>query len=389
MEKTIPVCPYFGQCGGCTAQHIPYETQVANKKKLVLDHLRINGIAVLEDIPVFSDKPFHYRNRMDFAFCNDGLSLRKKGHFDQLVAVDHCPISNDRINTLMKEVNGWFNSNKSLLEPFRRRGHAGCLKYATIRASEFADSSTITFVLNEDSPQLGRHIDAIREFSTNTTALNVCIASVPKTLDTSTSPDAFAVKGSLGMRETLLGKTLSFSSQGFFQNNSTMADKMAHHCRSIIQERYAENQTKNSILIDLYGGGGTFGITSGDLFEKTIIIDNEGPNIEWAKHNLKANKLDGEAIAGDASLLGKLPLPSDKETFLVIDPPRSGMSPKVINHILALNPKAFLYVSCNPIQMARELRQFMKRYGLASAAAFDLFPQTPHVEAVVEMRRKG
>ena len=65
------------------------------------------------------------------------------------------------------------------------------------------------------------------------------------------------------------------------------------------------------------------------------------------------------------------------------------MSPKVINHILALNPKAFLYVSCNPIQMARELRQFMKRYGLASAAAFDLFPQTPHVEAVVEMRRKG
>ena len=285
---------------------------------------------------------------------------------------------------MLKEVEGWFDSYMPHLEPFHSKKRTGCLKYATIRASEFAESSTITFVLNEDSPSLGAHIDAIREFSGKTSCENICAASVPKNLDTSVSHDAFAVKGTLEMRERILGSQLSFSSQGFFQNNSAMAGKMVGYCREILKS----HQTKNSILIDLYGGAGTFGVCLGDLFEKTIIVDNEGPNVEWAKSNLKQNGIKGEAIAADSAILGKLPLPGNKETFIIVDPPRSGMSPKVIKHILSLNPAGFLYVSCNPIQMAKELRLFRKNYDIVSTAVFDMFPQTVHIEAIVELVRK-
>ncbi len=383
MEKITPKCPYFGECGGCTAQHIPYEVQVENKKQLVLTHLKKNGIAELENIPTFFGNPYEYRNRMDFSMGTEGLSLRKRGQFNQFVAIKTCDISNSKINALMKEIQSWFEKNKSLIEPFLPKPRTGCMKYATIRASEHADSSAITFMLNEDSPNLGKHIELIKDFSKTTSAHTVAIASIPAQTEMSLSHDAFTVKGTLEMQEIIDGKTISFSSQGFFQNNTTMAEKMVQHAKDI----FKKHSTKNARLIDLYGGAGTFGIPLGELFEKTVIIDTEGPNIVFAGGNLKRNNIKGETYAGDAKLLKKLPFPPNKDLYLLIDPPRSGMHQKVIQYILELKPKAIVYVSCNPMLMAKELKAFMKHYTVKSAAMFDLFPQTEHVEAIVHLER--
>ncbi len=385
MEKVTPLCPYFGTCGGCTAQHIPYEVQVENKKRLVIAHLKKNGIADLKDIPHFSSKPYHYRNRMDFAFCAEGLGLRKKEQHNAIVPIAQCVISNEKINTFMKEVQQWFDSHKAELGPFHSKNKSGCLKYCTMRASEYIPSSSITFILNEEAHSLGDHIELIRQFAKDSAAENVLIASIPLQLDESASNEAFPIKGGMNLKEQILGKNMLFSSQGFFQNNTFMAEKMAAYCRKLAEK--CNPQSK--ILIDLYGGAGTFGISMGDLFEKTFIIDNAGPNIECAKMNMVNNSIKGEAIAKDASALEKLAFPKGKEVFLLLDPPRSGMHPKVISSIIALRPETLVYISCNPILMAKELKKFTKHYTVESAAMFDLFPQTTHVEAVVGMVRRG
>ncbi len=382
-EKTNPKCPYFGECGGCTAQHIPYETQIKNKNTLVLTHLKKNGITDLDRIESNVGTPFSYRNRMDFSIGAEGLSLRKRGQFNSFVRIGECVICNPKINALMKEVQQWFDKNKAALEPFLPKPRTGCMKYATIRASEHTDSSSITFILNEDSHALGKHIELIREFASQTSAKNVAIASVPLETEMSLSHEAFAVKGSLEMQELIDGKSVSFSSQGFFQNNTAMAEKMVQHCKSILRQ----HQTNNSYLIDLYGGAGTFAIPLGGMFEKTIVIDSEGPNIVYASANLRKNSIKSETYAGDAKLLKKLPFPSNKDLYLIIDPPRSGMHPKVIQYIMELKPKLIIYVSCNPMLMAKELKAFMKHYTLKSATMFDLFPQTEHVEAIAELIR--
>lgn len=385
MEKVIPKCQYFGECGGCSAQHVPYEVQVENKKRLVLTHLKKNGIVSgeWEGIQSFFGNPYNYRNRMDFSMGVDGVSLRKRGQFNSYVGVKACDISNNKVNALMKEVQEWFENNKTAIGPFLPKPRTGCIKYATIRASEHSDSSSITFMLNEDSHALGKHIDLIKEFATTTTATIIAIASIPAQTEMSLSHEAFAVKGTLEMQELIDGKIISFSSQGFFQNNTAMAEKMVQYAKTLV----CANQTKNAYLIDLYGGAGTFGVPLGVLFEKTIIIDSEGPNIVCAGENLKRNGIKGETYAGDAKLLKKLPFPSNKDLYLLIDPPRSGMHPKVIQYILELKPKSVIYVSCSPMLMAKELKAFMKHYSLKNAAMFDLFPQTEHVEAIVEMVR--
>ncbi len=370
-----PLCPYFGTCGGCSAQHIPYELQLENKQKVVLNELRKNHVIYDGEIPLFFGESYSYRNRMDFVFSQMGPGLRQKERFNHIVPIEQCVIANKKINQLLSDVRSWFAANRNEIDIFNLQRMTGTLKYAVTRAAEHTDSSTVSFVLNEDSPKFGHHIELIRRFST--TAKNIVIARVPSKSDLSTSTDCFAVKGDVFMDELLCDRQFHFSSQGFFQNNTKMTEKMISYSKDVLHK-----YDTHAPLIDLYGGAGTFGVSLGSIFEKTTIIDIEGPNITMANKNMIGNKVKGEALAGDASLLAKINLP--KRWFLITDPPRTGMHPKVIKLIQSLAPSVILYVSCNPQQLAKELKHFTS-YAIKSVAVFDLFPQTPHEEVIAEL----
>jgi len=375
-----PLCLYFGECGGCSAQHIDYNLQLDNKKNSVINELKNNEVLV-SDVKIFSDKEYFYRNRMDFVFFENGIGLRKKGFFDKIIPIKKCVISNQRINSLLTEIWEFYEENKNQLDTFDLKRSQGTLKYATIRASEVTDSSSITFILNSDSTKMAQHIDLIKIFSQKTTAKNIIIGRVPAKTDESTSFDCFEVKGELILNELICEKKISFFSQSFFQNNTVMAEKMINYCKEIL----SKHDTKESHLIDLYGGAGTFGVCLGENFQSVLITDIEGNNIDCARKNLEENFMrNSRVFAADAS---KIKFEENKDLFLITDPPRSGMHPKTIKQILNISPKLIIYVSCNPKQMAKELRHFLVNYKFESLAVFDLFPQTPHVEAIVELSR--
>lgn len=371
----MALCQYFGKCGGCSAQHIPYELQLSNKREVLINELKTNNLSCLNEISVFHAEPYGYRNRMDFVFGQHGPGLRQKEKFNVIIPIEQCIIANRKIGIILSEVRQWFSANKAELDIFNLQKMAGTLKYAVIRAAEHTDSSAVSFVLNENSTKLGQHIELIKNLTT--TAKNIVVARVESKSDISTSLDCFAVKGDVFMEELLCSKHFLFSSQGFFQNNTLMAEEMIKYC-----ERVLKQHDTNTSLIDLYGGAGTFGVSLGNLFSRTTIIDAESPNIASAKKNLVENNVHGEALAGDASMLSKIKMP--ERWFLITDPPRTGMHQKVIGTILSLHPTVILYVSCNPKQLAKELRHFTG-YTISSLAVFDLFPQTPHIEVIAEL----
>jgi len=180
---------------------------------------------------------------------------------------------------------------------------------------------------------------------------------------------------------SLNGKKILFSSQSFFQNNTKMAEKMIAYCKDAVK-KYADKYT---VLVDLYGGSGTFGISLADLFYKCYIIDNDTLNISCAKENIAANNIKNtEATCADATSLQI----NFSDAVVITDPPRSGMDQKAIKKLLQLMPKAIIYISCNPQELAKELKFFKKHYSLESISVFDLFPQTVHVEAVAELKRR-
>ena len=136
-------------------------------------------------------------------------------------------------------------------------------------------------------------------------------------------------------------------------------------------------------MLDLYGGVGTFGITNAGLFKSVWIIDNYKKSIEAASLNIKLNGItNARAMAINSNQLKKIELASP--LIAIADPPRTGMDLKTIEELKKLMPGAILYVSCNARQMSKDLAKF-RQYKIKSAALFDFFPQTPHIESMVEL----
>jgi len=362
-----PLCTFFGKCGGCSFQDQDYEEQLTRKKNILAREVKC------DDIEVFSDKAYFYRNRMDFVVRQDGIGFRQKGTWDKSLKVEECKISNPRLNELLREVNDFFRK-PDFFDPKRQ---TGTFKYAVIRTP--SGGASISFILNQDSTKISSAIEQIKEFASKTSAENVIVGYVPKKADMSISEEYFAVKGDEMLKETLMGKEFLFHSQGFFQNNSRMAEKMHVYCHELLKR----HGTKDAQLLDLYGGVGAFGINNANLFKEVVTVESYAPSTEVAKKNIELNETGNvRAETVDAKHLKKLKF--SKPLCVLNDPPRSGMNPKTIEQLNNLEPEAIIYISCNVQQLGKDISKF-KKYGLRSVALFDLFPQTPHIEAVVEL----
>ncbi len=381
-QQTKPLCKYFGTCGGCSTQHVPYAVQLENKKQRIISALKKNNIPVPAQIHIHSGEPYFYRNRMDFLFTAKGLGLRMKVNPGAILPVDECVIANKKVNELLAEVQRWFLEHTQQLD-------LKTLAFVIIRAAEHTASSAIVFVLSESSTKHAAHTALIEQFAQHTTAENVILGFLSGSADNDVQ-DCYAVKGSLVMKERLCDVPITFSSFSFFQNNTQMAEQMIRHCAAFFVTQNIDKAT----LLDLYGGAGTFGLSFAHQFARTIIMDTKGPNIMCAEQagkamnlrNLHIVRADAKTLARHARTLGLHTL--NQQLFVITDPPRIGMDQKAIKALLDLSPKAIIYISCNPMQMTKELKRFMKQYTLASLALFDLFPQTNHIEAIAVLQKK-
>ncbi|NJL43793.1 MAG: 23S rRNA (uracil(1939)-C(5))-methyltransferase RlmD [Nitrosarchaeum sp.] len=380
----MALCPYFGQCGGCQTQHLEYEVQLTNKQRFVTDKLRKEGI---EHPPprIIPSNPYHYRNRMDFIFTPEGPGMRRQGRWDRMITTRTCPISNARINTLLAEVWTWLEKNTSELDIFDVRAKQGTLRYAVIRCTEYTDSSSITFILNTNSTKITKHQELIQTFSKTTTAQNILIGLVPRDTDQSVTSDCYTIKGDVYLTETLHGKNLRYHSQAFFQNNSAMAQAMIKHAEHLLNDA-------GGTLLDLYGGVGTFGICLAEHFQHALIIENSAESIKAAQHNIASNNLHN--TTAHLTTRPHSPQKTSHQTSKPNPSPSSptrhaaACSPKTTSKpCLRLKPQRILYISCNPAQMAKELRH-LRNYNITDLALFDLFPQTNHIEAMALLERQ-
>ena len=363
----IPICPYFNICGSCTLQDIDYPIQLENKRKLLSETLEY------DDIKVFSGKPYYYRNRMDMIFHSGGLGFRERGKWWKIVDIEKCAISNDNLNLRIAEIRAYFRD----ADYFDVKKKTGTFRYAVIRTP--GEDSSIAFVLNEDSDRLKQGIQKVLEFSLATSTNNIITALVNKNTDVSVSDNFSIVKGSGMLKAKLLGREFLFSAQGFFQNNDEMVDKMHLYCRDI----FKTYDTKGTHLLDFYGGAGTFGINNAGLFEGVTIVDNSGLSIEAAVRNIELNGIkNAKAVLLADKHISEIQLP--ERLFVVTDPARSGMHPKAIKYLNETKPAVIIYVSCNPRQLKLDLMK-LGEYKIKSAALFDFFPQTGHLESVVEL----
>lgn len=356
-HRVTPRCPHFGpgRCGGCHWQHIDYSLQLALKARIVGEQLeRIGG---LKDPPVAPAvgmaEPWGYRNHVELAAAPDGTLAYQAAGTNRPVAVTTCPITHPLTASLVSQEHG---AEGWRLPPDLRGGSARVILRAGIVTGQ---RMLVTAPL---APAQGGAAGERAYVPIAGNAHSMAEAAEPAYLE-----------------ERVAGRTFRFSPRSFFQVNTAQAQRLA---ATVL--RYAALTGAESV-VDCFCGAGVFGILMAARAGRVTGIEEYSLAVADARLNAAGLKnltiLEGRAETIMAGL-------DEHVDVAVIDPPRQGCAPPVIEALVRLAPRRLVYVSCDPATLARDLAVLAHGgYRLAEATPIDMFPQTYHVETVALLTR--
>jgi 23S rRNA (uracil1939-C5)-methyltransferase len=395
-ERIEPPCPYFGHCGGCKWQFIAYADQLKYKTAIVKESLeRIGKLKAFEMLPILpSEQQFAYRNKMEFSFSarrwltpeelknpeikmQFALGLHVPGTFEKVMQIDACMLQGDVANKILASVNKWARTSE--YEPYHLRLHTGDLRFLVIRYSLMQHSYLVNLVT--------------KEFLQNTESLVAELQSIPEVASViNTKNDGLAQIAFGDSEKVLFGESVlteqigrfvfSVSANAFFQTNILQTQRLYD---TVVE---FANFSGDERVYDLYSGTGTIAIYISDHVREVVGIELIADAVENARFNAQKNNIDNCTFhLGDArDVFADI---TDKPDVLIVDPPRAGLHGDVVAQILRLQPAKFIYVSCNPATLARDLGMLAEDYHIRKVRPVDMFPQTWHIESVTLLEHKN
>jgi tRNA (uracil-5-)-methyltransferase len=361
-DGTEPECRHFGKCGGCMFQNISYENQLLLKKEYV-NHL-FDGILTVEKVePSIS---YGYRNRMDYVCAFGKTGLRERGFYKFVVDVESCPLLQERSSVLYETMRPLIKE----VEGFDYLKHNGYLRYVTLRQAKFTGETMVNFVVSEKENRLDNVLKSIEKKADSISILH------NGGLSDSNFGDIFLDIKKGYITENFDGVKFMITPNSFFQSNSSAAVDMYKKIKSEISGN----------VLDLYCGVGSITLYCANKAEHILGVEISEEAIIAAKKNRDLNLIkNADFICSDS--YDFLKNPDMKFTTLILDPPRSGLNPKMIKYINGINPDKIVYMSCNPTVFKTEIEMF-ENYRIDEFSAYDMFPQTPHLETLAVMRKK-
>jgi 23S rRNA (uracil1939-C5)-methyltransferase len=365
-------------------QVLAYERQLEVKRSQVDDALRrIGGI---EDFTLEPIEPaveqWRYRNKLEYSFgagADGGLlcGFHAPGRWDEIVAIDDCLLASERGNATRKRIVAW--CRESGLKSYDRRTGQGLLRNLVVREGRRTGDLQVRLVTAPG--QLDREGFA----GAAGAGAGVLWTRLGSPAETTHGGETELIAGPPRLEEELLGMRFELSHEAFFQTNTEMSECLYGTALEYAALRGFER------VYDLYCGIGTIGLLmaprAAELWGLELIPEAAAD----AAANARANELDNaHFLAGDVRLaLRELVQRAGSPDTMVVDPPRAGLSQKVVRRIVEAAPKRIVYVSCNPTTLAPNAAQLEGAgYKLSRVRPIDMFPQTPHIECVALLERR-
>jgi 23S rRNA (uracil1939-C5)-methyltransferase len=386
-------CKHFGLCGGCLYQTVPYEKQLElkqNQVKKIIDEI----CSDYEILPIVeSPKQLEYRNKMEFSFgdeIKDGpltLGLHQKNRFYEILTVDGCQIVDEDFRMILTKVLEYFLGNS--IRFYHKMSKQGFLRYLVVRKCAKSEDILINLftssqgVLNEDE-----FVGILNSLKLSGTIKCIAHSITDSVADVAKAEKFKVIYGKDEIEEQILGLKFNVSAFSFFQTNSLAAEKLYSVVRDFIGE------TKDKVIYDLYSGTGTIGQIVSPNAKKVIGIEIIEEAVIKANENVKLNNIRNcTFIAGDVlqkvDELTKIDGANNPD-IIILDPPREGIHPKALKKIINYKPKTFIYISCKPTSMTKDLPEFLSEgYKIEKVRCVDMFPMTPNVETVVLLSHKN
>ncbi|MGM9998490.1 MAG: 23S rRNA (uracil(1939)-C(5))-methyltransferase RlmD [Candidatus Bruticola sp.] len=374
-DRCEPVCPHFGFCGGCALQHINYRSQAALKAAPLEESLR----ALENQVKIFpvqeAPTPWYYRSKIELSFINDQLGFNIRGLFQKVVNVDECFIGPPCNREIIKIVRNW--QKKYNFPGWNPKSNTGFLRYLVIRFSSYTGQFLIALItaspteFSATSPE-----NPLQELADELMGLDKA-AGVVHVIHDDISPTAsgeteYLLSGQAEIKEKVNDLEFSLGWRSFFQSNPPAYAKMLRTARL-----WAGCQEK---ILDLYCGVGSIGLS---LDGNLIGVESVPQAIEHAKRN--AQKLGRQA---EFYCANSEDWPSLECSLLILDPPRSGCHPKMIERVVKEGPETLLYISCNCSRFIEEYNVLRQAYRLVQAQLYDFFPHTPHIETLMLLKKR-
>jgi len=379
-------CEHYPACGGCRFQDLAYEVQVAAKEEQVGDALRrIGGIAKppLEPI-VPAEDVFHYRNKLEYSFtqtpAGPALGFHKAGRWDEVLEVEKCWLSSDLGNAVRNAVRDWARAER--LEAYDQAEHTGYLRHLVLREGRNTGQLLVQLVTAEgerfdrdEFVEVLRRFPELRSIHWSVNDSQAEVTNLPTTL----------LWGDEAIEEELCGLRFRVRPNAFLQTNTRMAERLYE-----LAGEYA-GLTGNETVYDLYCGIGTIGLTMASRALTVWGVEVSEESVACALENAELNGIANAAFfAGEVGAsLEELVKRAGPPDVAVVDPPRAGLSGKALRRLARLEVPRIVYVSCNPTTLASNVKELGKEWGyrLERARPVDMFPHTPHVEAVALLTR--
>jgi 23S rRNA (uracil1939-C5)-methyltransferase len=398
-QRVEPFCEHFGICGGCTWQMLPYHLQLQYKQQQVTDQLsRIGGVELPECLPIIGANPTErYRNKLEFTFSNRRYLTREemldpnvfgeghyagfhvKGMYNKVVNVNTCHLMEEPVNVIRETLKA---KAIELGLPFYDLG----LQAGWIRAVQYRYCTTGDLMVNVI---IGFESEAARK-----ALLDDLLAKVPeittlfytinhKTNDSMADLTPVHYFGERDHAIEQLGKfRFKISPISFFQTNSRQAETLYE-----VTRQFAELDG-SQVVYDLYCGTGSIGIYISDGAKKIIGVEMVDAAVQDARENAAMNGINhAKFFTGDVSKVCTAEFFAEhgRPDVIITDPPRAGMTEKLVQQILDMEAPLVVYVSCNPGTQARDLKWLDAKYKVTKVQAVDMFPHTLHIENVVQL----
>jgi len=371
-ERVVAPCPYFGRCGGCHYQHIPYDAQLRYKTEILRETLsRIGRVRWDGPIDTHASPPFGYRNRTQWKIRTaqeDSTAPAGIGYFEagstRLCAVDECAILSPRLG--------------ETLATLRTMVAAGKTFAAIDEIEAFADAADEKILLNLSSERLTASPQAIAS------ALRAALPSVESILVQDRRADKFELFGPGYLSYSAGGADFRVGHLSFFQVNRFLIDALVE---GVIGD------SKGRLALDLFAGVGLFTVALTKRFDRVMGVES---NLAAAK-DLEVNLQSSGGVSPThrhATAEAFLAHWQERPDLVVLDPPRAGVEPETLARLKKLAPWRINYLSCDPATLARDLAALVGGqeapgpYEIRDINLFDIFPQTYHMEALVRLKRR-